>query len=78
MMTNNLIFMGFAMFFVDFTSFIFNSVVAYTYIHMHVGAQRGQRHLHLELELRGVVNCLMWVLGTQIRSPARAMQFSTN
>jgi hypothetical protein len=45
------------------------------YVHMSTtSAHRGQRcWVPLEPELQVAVNCLMWVLGTELRSSARAM-----
>jgi hypothetical protein len=40
---------------------------------MSAGACRGQRYwISLELELQGLVSCLMWVLGTEFRCLTRA------
>lgn len=42
-------------------------------VHMHVEACRAQKcQIPLKLELRTDVSCLTWVLGTNIRSSARA------
>lgn len=45
-----------------------------------VGAHRVQKRIQypLELELQGVVNHLMWVLGTELWSSERAAMLSTN
>jgi hypothetical protein len=43
-------------------------------VHMSAGVLRWWRcQMPLELELRVTVSCLMWVLGPELRPPARAV-----
>jgi hypothetical protein len=43
-------------------------------VHKHVSTCRNQEKVLdlLELELKGVVSCLMWVLGFELKSSGRA------
>lgn len=42
----------------------------------HVSSLGGQKNVLelLQMEFKGVVNCLVWVPGTQLGVPARAIQ----